>query len=29
MDWDACITSSGAADRFRKGYRERFLAEHQ
>ena len=29
MDWDACITSSGAADKFRKAYREKFLVEHQ
>jgi hypothetical protein len=29
MDWDACITSNGAADKFRKVYREKFLAEHQ
>jgi hypothetical protein len=29
LDWDACITSSGATDKFRKAYRERFLAEHK
>jgi hypothetical protein len=29
LDWDGCVTSSGAANEFRKQYREAFLSENQ
>jgi hypothetical protein len=29
LDWDASITSSAAGNKFRKAYREQFLAEHK